>query len=77
MGGALTQQTSTPRVLILSDIPTSVQVGIGLLEALRLGVDGSELLSQKTRLLLLRGLVYSHSGLRSDFGIGKLLRQRM
>ena len=31
-------------VPILRDIPTSVQVGIGLLEALRLGVDGGKLL---------------------------------
>ena len=65
-------------VPILRDIPTSVQVGIGLLEALRLGVDGGELLSQKTRLLLLReGPVYSCRDLHSDFGIGTLLRQRM
>src|SRR6266567_8288536 len=34
-------------VLILSNIPTTMQVGIGRLEALQLGVDGSELLSQK------------------------------
>jgi hypothetical protein len=32
-------------VLILSDIPTTVQVGIGRLEALQLGIDGGELLS--------------------------------
>jgi hypothetical protein len=40
-------------VPILSNIPTAVQVGIGRLEALQLGVDGSELLSQKKRLMLL------------------------
>jgi hypothetical protein len=56
-------------VLVLSYIPTTVQVGIGWLEALQLGVDGSELLPQKKRLLLLReGLVYSRSNLRADFG---------
>ena len=54
-------------VPILRDIPTSVQVDIGPLEALRLGVHGGELLSQKMRLLLLReGLVYSCRDLRSD-----------
>jgi hypothetical protein len=40
-------------VPILSNIPTTVQVGIGRVEALQLGVDGSELLSQKKRILLL------------------------
>ena len=33
-------------VFILSDIPTTVQVSIGWLEALQLGVDGSKLLSE-------------------------------
>jgi len=33
-------------VFILSDIPTTVQVSIGRLEALQLGVDGSKLLSE-------------------------------
>jgi hypothetical protein len=65
-------------VLILSNNPTTVQVGICWLEALQLGVDGGELLSQKKSLLLLReGLVYSRSNLRADFGNGKLLRQHM
>jgi hypothetical protein len=65
-------------VLILSNIPTTVHVGIGWLEALQLGVDGSELLSEKKRLLLLRkGLVYSRSNLRANFGNGKLLCQDM
>jgi len=32
-------------VLILSNIPTAVQLGIGRLEVLQLGVDGSNLLS--------------------------------
>jgi hypothetical protein len=65
-------------VLVLSNIPTTVHVGIGWLKALQLGVDGSELLSQKKGLLLLReGLVYSRSDLRADFGNGKLLRQNM
>ena len=55
-----------------------MQVGIGWLEALQLGVDGSELLSQKKRLLLLReGLVYSCSDLRANFGNGKLPHQDM
>jgi hypothetical protein len=39
-------------VLILRNTPTAVQVGIGRLEALQLGVDGRELLSQKKGLLL-------------------------
>ena len=61
-------------VLILSNI----LVGIGRLKALQLGVDGSELLSQKKGLLLLReGLVSSRSDLRSNFGDGKLLCQDM
>jgi hypothetical protein len=61
-------------VLILSNIPTTVQVGIGRLEALQLGVDGSELSSQKKGLLLLReGLVHNRSNLRVNFGNGKLL----
>lgn len=34
-------------VPILSNIPTSMQVGIGRLEARQLGVDGTKLLSQK------------------------------
>ena len=56
-------------VLVLGNIPTTVQVGTGRLEALQLGVDGSELLSQEKRLLLLReGLVYGRSNLRADFG---------
>jgi hypothetical protein len=51
-----------------------VQVGIGQLEALQLGVDGSKLLSQKKCLLLLReGLVYSRGNLRANFGKEKLL----
>ena len=59
-------------VLILSDIPTTVQIDFGQLEALQLGVDGSELLSQKKRLLLLQeGLVYSRSDLRANLGNGK------
>jgi hypothetical protein len=64
-------------VLILSSIPTTV-VGIGRLETLQLGVDGSELLSQKKCLLLLReGLIHSRSDFRANFGNGKLLRQHM
>jgi hypothetical protein len=62
----------------LSNVPTTVQIGIGRLEVLQLGVDGSELLSQKKCLLLLReGLVYSRSNLRANFGNGKLLRQHV
>lgn len=65
-------------VLILGNIPTTVQAGIGRLEALQFGVDDSELLSQKKCLLLLReGLIYGRSDLRADFGNGKLLRQHM
>jgi hypothetical protein len=41
-------------VLILSNIRTTVQVGIGRLEALQLGDDGSELSSQKKSFLLLQ-----------------------
>jgi hypothetical protein len=56
-------------ILILSNIPTTMQVGIDWLEALQLGIDGSKLLSQKKGLLLLReGLVYSRSDLRANFG---------
>jgi hypothetical protein len=55
-----------------------VQIGIGRLEALQLGVDGSELLSQKKCLLLLReGLVYGRGNFRADFGNGKLLCQHV
>ena len=58
-------------VLILSNIPTTVQSGIGRLEVLQLGVDDSKLLSQKECLLLLReGLVYRRSNLRANFGNG-------
>jgi len=58
-------------VLVLNNISTTVQVGIGWLEALQLGIDGSELLSQKKGLLLLReGLIYSRSDLRADFSYG-------
>jgi len=65
-------------VLILNNIPTTVQVGIGWLKALQLGVDGRELLSEKKCLLLLReGLVYSRSDLRANFGNRKLLHQYM
>jgi len=41
-------------VLVLSNIPTTLQVGIGRVdsEALQLGVDGGELLSQKKRLFV-------------------------
>jgi hypothetical protein len=35
-------------ILILRNIPTTAQVGIGWLKALQLGVDGRELLSQKS-----------------------------
>jgi hypothetical protein len=34
-------------VLIISDIPTTVQIGIGRFEALQLDADGNELSSQK------------------------------
>jgi hypothetical protein len=55
-----------------------VHIGIGWLETLQLGINGSELLSQKKCFLLLReGLVYSRSNFRADFGNGKLLRQHM
>lgn len=65
-------------VLILSNVPTTVQVGIGRLKALQLGVDGSKLLSQKKRLLLLReGLIDCRSDLRANFDNGKLLCQHM
>ena len=64
--------------LILGNIPTTVRIGIGGLEALQLGVDGSDLLSQKKRLPWLRkGLVYTCSDLRANFGNGKPLRQHM
>jgi hypothetical protein len=65
-------------VLILRNTPTTVQVGIGRFEALQLGVDDRELLSQKKGLLLLReGFVHSRSDLRANLGNGKLLRQHM
>ena len=55
-------------VLILSNIPITVQIGIGRLDALQLVVDDSKLLSQKKWLLLLReGVVHSRSNLRADF----------
>jgi hypothetical protein len=60
-------------VLIISDIPTTVQIGIGRFEALQLDADGNELSSQKGLLLLREGLVYSRSNLRAGFGNGKLL----
>jgi hypothetical protein len=54
-----------------------MQVGIGQLEALQLGV-GSELSSQKKYLMLLQeGLVYCRTDLRVDFGNGKLFHQHM
>jgi len=65
-------------VFILSDIPTTVQVSIGRLEALQLGIDSSKLLSEEKRLLLFRkGLVYSRSNSRANFGNGELLGQHM
>ncbi len=65
-------------VLILSDIPTTVQVGVSRLEALQLCVDGGELLAQEKRLLLLReGLVHRRGDLRADYSNGKLLCQHM
>jgi hypothetical protein len=55
----------------------TMQVGIGQLEALQLGV-GSELSSQKKYLMLLQeGLVYCRTDLRVDFGNGKLFHQHM
>ena len=64
--------------LILSNIPTTVQIGTGGFEGLQISVDGSELLSQKRCLPWLRKrLVYSRSDLRANFGNGKPLRQYM
>jgi hypothetical protein len=65
-------------VLILSDTPTTVQVGTARLEALQLGVDDRELLAQKKRLLLLReGLVYGRSDLCANFSNGELFVQHV
>jgi hypothetical protein len=65
-------------VLILSDTPSTVQVGICRLKALQLGVDDRELLAQKKGLLLLReGHIHERSDLWADLGNEKLCGQRM